>query len=180
MCGTSCCGSASQAPSRVNLSIVQSLDDAARNHRAKTLENPKARVSLLSSGATPALEIISTDPKDMSSVLVFQKLGAFGALDLKLTTFEITPPKARVVLAFSYDPFGGGAFKVKGTVTIQCDDISNPLGCNVEVKLDGTKDDIQLLINWPCIKACAPQCLYCGTDWQCWLACAGMCIIQCL
>lgn len=181
MCGSSgCCGNVSNDVRRFGLSNVQALHDRAQRHAAGRLSVKNARISLLSSGTTPALEILSDDPNDKSSILIFQKLGVFGALELKIKKFELTPPKADVVLWFKYDPFDGGLFSVEGTVTIHCDDIANPLGCSVEVDLGPTSAEAQPLINWDCIKRCAPQCLYCGGVWQCWLGCAGGCIIQCL
>jgi hypothetical protein len=30
-----------------------------------------------------------------------------------------------------------------------------------------------------CLKDCAPNCLYCGTDWKCWGICSALCFAKC-
>lgn len=138
------------------------------------------RVSLLSSRGATAVEILSEDPKDKRSFLIFQKLGVFGGLEIKLKKFEVNFPKADVVLEFKFDPFGGGAFKFDGTLTIHCENIQEPTGCAVSIDYGNIGKEIKPLVNWDCLKNCAPQCISCGSDWQCWLGCAGGCIIRCL
>jgi hypothetical protein len=135
---------------------------------------------LLAIGNVLGLEVLSDDEKNKRSLIIFQKLGHFGALELELRKFEIAYPKADIVLWFRFDPFGGGPFKLEGTISIHCDDIAHPSGCKVTLDLGSVQKEIQPLINWECLKNCAPQCISCGGNWQCWLGCAGGCIIQCL
>lgn len=135
---------------------------------------------MLNAGGVPALEVLSEKTSDKRSFLVFQRAGAFGGLDLQLKKFEIAYPKADVILSFKFDPFDDGVFKVEGTITIHCDDVTKPGSCVVTIDLGNTAKEIRPLINWDCLRNCAPQCISCGLDWQCWLGCAGTCIIQCL
>ena len=135
---------------------------------------------MVSVGGVPALEILSDKATDKRSLMIFQRVGGFGGLELELKKFDISYPKADVVLWFKFDLLDNSAFKVEGTITIHCDDLTKPGGCNVTIDLGKTPKDIIPLINWDCLKKCAPQCISCGGDWQCWLVCAGGCIIQCL
>jgi hypothetical protein len=159
------------------IDVLRKQGDA--RYRAK-LDAPGARVSMLNAGGVPALEVLSTNASDKRSLLIFQRLGGFGGLELELKKFDISYPKADVVLWFKFDPLDNGTFKVEGTITIHCDDLTKPAGCNVTIDLSKTKNDVSVLIDWGCLENCAPQCISCGSDWSCWLACAGSCIIQCL
>jgi hypothetical protein len=181
MCEKNICGCSGNAkPSRLNVGAIDALRKQADTHFRARLAEVDARVSMLNAGGLPALEILSEKAADKRSLLIFQRVGGFGGLELELKKFDISYPKADVVLWFKFDPLDNGVFKVEGTITIHCDDLTKPAGCNVTIDLGKTAKDIRPLINWDCLKNCAPQCISCGGDWQCWLGCAGGCIIQCL
>ena len=70
--------------------------------------------------------------------MIFQRVGGFGGLELELKKFDISYPKADVVLWFKFDLLDNSAFKVEGTITIHCDDLTKPGGCNVTIDLGKT------------------------------------------
>ncbi|MGJ4964024.1 hypothetical protein [Bradyrhizobium sp. HKCCYLRH3061] len=180
MCDNSCNCAGSKQPSRTNMEAIGALKKQAETKFQSKLAASDVRVSLLDARGNPALEILSDNPSDKRSLLIFQRLGSFGGLEIELKKFDILYPKADVVLWFKFDPLDNGVFKVEGTITIHCDDVTKPGSCNVTIDLGKTAKEIRPLINWDCLKNCAPQCISCGGDWQCWLGCAGGCIIQCL
>lgn len=174
------CGCASSTPMRYNAQFAQALlAKASERHQAK-IASPDVQVSLLPTGSNLSLEILSTDEKDKSSLIVFQKAGSFHSIELKLNKFDVSYPKADIELYFKIDPFDGGPFKIEGTLMISCSDISHPSSCTVSYHPGNTAPDVSMLVNWECLKSCAPQCISCGGNWQCWLGCAGGCIFQCL
>ncbi len=160
---------------------VLSLHKYASKYQQHRFVDPKAQVSLLDLGANKlALEAMSTDEADKASYLVFNKMDTFGGLELKFKKFDIYYPKLDAELWFSVLALEGSQFKVEGTLTIHCDDIANPSGCSASLALGSSASHLKPLINWDCVKNCAPQCISCGGDWQCWLGCAGGCLIQCM
>jgi hypothetical protein len=84
-----------------------------------------------------------------------------------------------MIAEIKFQSFEDVNFKFEAKLTIKCDDITKPLGCEVELDYSATDSKIQPLIDWDCVRRCAPQCIYCGADYQCWLACAGICLVQC-
>lgn len=181
MCGTGgCCGTSQSSIRRLNPESVDIIRQKALANRADLLNNRNLKASILSAENVTAIEFLSHDKSDMRSVIICQKMGSFGAFDIKIRKLEIKHPKVEMVADIKFDPFDGGLFKFEATLTIKCNDITQPMGCEVHLDYGKTDSQIQPLINWDCIKRCAPQCIYCGSDYQCWLACAGICIIQCL
>ncbi|RXF68076.1 hypothetical protein [Hansschlegelia zhihuaiae] len=178
--GCGCGGDGSNGPVRYNATSVQLLTERARTFNQAAFDNPNLQTSLLAVGPNLALEILSSDENDKKSLVFFQRAGTFNILDLDLCKFDLDYPKIEVEICFEISPLGDGPLKIKGKIRIECLDISNPSGCSISIDLGETDRGIQALINWDCLKQCAPQCLYCGGNWQCWLACAGGCIIQCL
>lgn len=181
MCGNGgCCGSAQSNIRRLSSESLDALNKKVSDNRVDLLSNKRLRASVISSENVTAIEFLSLDKNDMRSVVVFQKMGNFGALDINIRKLQLNYPQLEMIVDIKFDPFDGGLFKFEATLTIKCDDITKPLGCEVDLDFGKTASDIQPLINWDCVKRCAPQCVYCGGDYQCWLACAGVCIIQCL
>lgn len=174
------CGGNGSSPVRYNADIVEGLKTKGQSAISTRMAGGSAQTSLLSVGNSLALEVLSTDENDKSSLVIFQKVGIFSALEIKLKKFDINYPKADIEIYFKIDPLDGGIFKLEGTLIISCPDIANPSGCSTSISWGGTQKDVQALINWDCLKNCAPQCISCGGNWQCWLGCAGGCIIQCL
>lgn len=181
MCGSNACSTAGGPDfRRISAATIDGLQDAARNARPALFTGGNVTASILSFRHGAALEFLSTDPADMRSILILQKFGNYGALDLVIERFEVNYPKVLLILRLTFDPFGGGTFRFSARVTIECNDITRPAGCSVDLDLTGTDEAIKPLIDWDCIKRCAPQCISCGSDWSCWLGCAGGCILQCL
>ncbi len=180
MCGTGgCCGATQSNIRRLNQESVDLIRQKASTNRVDLLSNKKLKPSILSSENVTAIEFLSLDKKDMRSVIVCQKLGNFGALDIKISTLDMKYPGVLMIADIKFESFEGAPFKFEAKLTIKCDDITKPLGCEVDLDYGKTDSKIQPMINWDCIRRCAPQCIYCGGDYQCWLACAGICIIQC-
>lgn len=182
MCaGRGCgCGSGTSSPIRYSSEVVEQLKTKGQTKISAKSSAGSVQTSLLAIDSGLALEVLSTDENDKSSLLVFQKVGSFNALELKITKFDLKYPSLEVDIYFKLDPFDGGIFKIEGTISIKCQDIANPSGCTISVDTSPTAQNVSVLVNWDCLKNCAPQCLYCGGNWQCWLGCAGGCIIRCL
>ncbi|MCB1447029.1 MAG: hypothetical protein KDJ87_14880 [Rhizobiaceae bacterium] len=181
MCGEgNCCGQSQSGIRRIQPDAVDILRQKIKESRAELLGRGNLRASILSADNVTAIEFLSLDKDDMRSIIICQKFGKFGALDIHIRKLEINYPKLEMIVDIKFDPFDGGIFKFEATLSIKCDDIAKPLGCEVDLQFGKTDSQIQPFINWDCIRRCAPQCLYCGSDYQCWLACAGICIIQCL
>lgn len=181
MCGTGgCCGTTQPGIRRLSPESLDTLRQKVADNRVDLLQNDKMKASILSSDNVTAIEFLSLKKDDMRSVIVCQKMGSFGAFDIKIIKLDVQYPKVEMVAHIKFEPFDNGPFKFEATLTIRCNDITKPIGCEVILDYDKTPSEIQPLINWDCIKRCAPQCIYCGSDYQCWLACAGICIIQCL
>jgi hypothetical protein len=93
MCGTGgCCGTSQSSIRRINQESVDLIRQKASANRADLLSNKKLRASILSSESVTAIEFLSLDKSDMRSVIVCQKMGNFGALDIKMPTLDIQFP----------------------------------------------------------------------------------------
>lgn len=92
-------------------------------------------------------------------------------------TGDLIPPKVDVTVELSFSVGSVVYYQIK--YRIQCDSIYKPSECSFDVinektGIDGTKG-----CSKSCLKKCAPQCIYCGSDWWCWAACTASCVAKC-
>ncbi len=65
-------------------------------------------------------------------------------------------------------------------LTIRCDDIGNPAGCQIEVTRPGPdRGWLDPSCDWECLRRCSPGCLGCRTNYWCWAGCAVACVADC-
>jgi len=96
MCGTGgCCGTSQSSIRRLNPESVDIIRQALAN-RADLLNNRNLKASILSAENVTAIEFLSHDKSDMRSVIICQKMGSFGAFDIKIRKLEIKYPKVEM------------------------------------------------------------------------------------
>lgn len=180
MCtNNACCGPQPQSFTRADPDYVRYLEDRASAKRPQLFAAGGFTRSILSSGNLTALEFQSTPPK--STTLIFAKLGICSALDLKVDDHRYEFPSldlsinAKLELLDQVTPFD---FNV--TLKLSCQDVANPSTLKTDLEIHSAQPSSPYMVDWNCLKQCAPACISCGDDLTCWLACAGACIITCL
>jgi hypothetical protein len=160
---------------RITMTALRQLQDAASRggHRAE----PSDKVHLVDLYGKPAVHI---QKDDKNHFFIVSRFGSIFGLSVKITKFKLDFPKLDMQIEASFAPLDDGPFKVTVTIDIHCDDIGNPVGCTIKINDSQTDKEISPLIDWDCLKRCAPQCIRCGTDLGCWARCAAGCVFQCL
>lgn len=176
-----CCGLQRNTPARIDPDYLDLLRDRTKAARGDLLDANLFKQSILKSETLTALEFSTLASGSNSLVIVFQKLGIFGGLDVRITEYEFAFPMLKAAIWVKFEPFDkNSTFSLDILMKLSCADIRHPAACRVDIDATNTSDENKALIDWDCLKKCAPLCISCGEGLYCWLACAGACVISCL
>ncbi len=90
---------------------------------------------------------------------------------------ESLSPKLNVTLKLAFYVAGASYYSVD--LHVECDNITDPSSCSVEIKNEDTHARGIRGCNKSCLKRCAPDCILCGGNWQCWAICSAYCAAKC-
>lgn len=160
---------------KVDMTSLRELQEASSSGRNRPAPNDK--VYLVDLHGKPAVHI---QKDDNNHFFIISKVGNIFGLSIKIINFKLDYPKLDMKIEASFSPFDDGPFQFNAIIDVHCEDISKPMGCTIKIDESKTDKKISPLVNWDCLKKCAPQCISCGSDLTCWAACAAGCIFQCL
>lgn len=118
--------------------------------------------------------VVDTD--DSKAVFLIPKLGKLVWIDAEIESVQLSP--LRVVVSIAVGFLDNPTPVLKGKIIFECPD-GDLSSCGVTFEADSARSTIGPLVDWECLKSCAPGCIKCGTNKWCWLACAAHCVSKC-
>lgn len=111
---------------------------------------------------------------DSKAFFLLPKLGKLVWIDAEIESIQLSPIKVVVKLAVGF--LDNPTPVLDGKLIFECSsgDLSS---CGI--RFEPSKGEYGILVDWECLKNCAPGCISCGTNKWCWLGCAAQCVAKC-